>query len=206
MCRADGVFMGAPFLAYAGGVTKNQTLLQLGYDQVRLYRDVLVNTTAPTGLLWAHLYDEDGGSFWDPASWATGNAWAALGAVHVLATIQKSAFAGAMAPQAANLTAWAGDIVNGTLLAATASGLIPDYIAGNPNNFGDASASGALAAVYYRLAVLAPKQFGPRKTPVLHAAAEKIRNVVRVFVRAYAFRTRCSCTCRFCRPWTSSVL
>lgn len=35
--NADGVYMGPPFFALYGLMTNNQTLLQLAYDQVRLY-------------------------------------------------------------------------------------------------------------------------------------------------------------------------
>jgi rhamnogalacturonyl hydrolase YesR len=108
--------MGAPFLAYAGVQTHNSSLVVLAYDQVRLYRDALIKP-GPYGPLWAHLKDDVSKEFWDAGLWATGNGWAALGAVHVLAAIQKSEFKTQLAPQAANLTAWAGEIVNGTFLA-----------------------------------------------------------------------------------------
>jgi rhamnogalacturonyl hydrolase YesR len=117
---ADGVYMGFPFIAYAGGVTGNQTLLQLAYDNVRLYRDALL-LPGPTGPLWGHLFDDESQQFWDAGLWATGNGWAALGAVNVAATIAKTSFAGAMAPQLANLTAWVGEIVNGTFHAAVST-------------------------------------------------------------------------------------
>jgi len=54
---ADGVYMGFPFIAYYGAVTGNQTLLQIAYDQCRLYRDALL-IDGPTGKLWAHIYDD----------------------------------------------------------------------------------------------------------------------------------------------------
>jgi rhamnogalacturonyl hydrolase YesR len=111
------MFMGPPFLAYAGAVTHNQSLIQLAYDNLRLYRDALIKP-GPTGPLLAHLFDDESKQFWDDGLWASGNGWAALGAVNVLATIQKSEFASNMSAQAANLTAWAGEIVNGTFLAA----------------------------------------------------------------------------------------
>lgn len=69
--RADGVFMGPPFLAYYGAVTKNQSLLQLAYDNCRLYREaLLINTTY--GPLWAHIYDDDNQKWIDEGIWGTG--------------------------------------------------------------------------------------------------------------------------------------
>jgi rhamnogalacturonyl hydrolase YesR len=110
------MYMGPPFLAYAGAVTSNQSLLQLAYDNVRLYRDALL-LPGPTGPLWGHLFDDESSSWWDAGLWATGNGWASLGAVNVAATIVKSDFKNQMTAQVQNLTAWAGEIVNGTFFA-----------------------------------------------------------------------------------------
>jgi hypothetical protein len=69
--RADGVFMGPPFLAYYGALRNNQSLLQLAYDNCRLYRDALL-IDGPTGPLWAHIYDDDTQSWVDMGIWGTG--------------------------------------------------------------------------------------------------------------------------------------
>lgn len=55
--RADGVYMAPPFLAYYGAVVRDQSLLQLAYDNCRLYRNALL-VSAPTGKLWAHIYEQ----------------------------------------------------------------------------------------------------------------------------------------------------
>ena len=45
-----------PRRRYYGVVTNNQTLVQLAYDNCRLYRAALLNTTAPDGpCLGTHL-------------------------------------------------------------------------------------------------------------------------------------------------------
>ncbi|KDQ62801.1 hypothetical protein JAAARDRAFT_45012 [Jaapia argillacea MUCL 33604] len=67
---ADGVYMGPPFIAYYGAVTQNQTLLQLAYDNCRLYRDALL-VPGPTGNLWAHIYSDDNKTFFDEGIWGT---------------------------------------------------------------------------------------------------------------------------------------
>lgn len=63
--------MGFPFIAMYGAVSQNQTLLQLAYDQCRLYRNALLVNT-PNGNLWAHIFNDDTGQFDDAGTWATG--------------------------------------------------------------------------------------------------------------------------------------
>ena len=58
-----------PFIAEYGAVKKNETYLQIAYDQCRLYRDALF---IPKSGLWAHIYDDDKKSFDDAGIWATG--------------------------------------------------------------------------------------------------------------------------------------
>lgn len=112
----DGVFMGPPFLAYYGAVTSNQTLLQMAFDNCRLYRDALL-IDGPTGKLWAHIYSEDTATFWDKGLWATGNGWAALGIQRVQASIMKSSFADQMTNQTATLQSWVKEILDGAFAA-----------------------------------------------------------------------------------------
>ena len=63
--------MGFPFIAYFGAVTDNATLLQISYDQCRLYRNALL-LDGPTGKLWGHIYDDDTHEWVDKGIWATG--------------------------------------------------------------------------------------------------------------------------------------
>jgi rhamnogalacturonyl hydrolase YesR len=63
--------MGFPFIAYFGAVTNNATLLQVAYDQCRLYRDALI-LDGPTGKLWGHIYSEDSNEWVDKGIWGTG--------------------------------------------------------------------------------------------------------------------------------------
>ncbi|EPQ51422.1 hypothetical protein GLOTRDRAFT_81008, partial [Gloeophyllum trabeum ATCC 11539] len=126
---ADGVYMGPPFLAYYGAVTKNQSLLQLAYDNCRLYRDALLQP-GPTGKLWAHIYDDGNKTWVDLGLWGTGNAWAALGMIRVAATIERSCFEGFMKNQTNNLVAWVKEILDGEFAALTPQELVPDYVIG----------------------------------------------------------------------------
>lgn len=103
---ADNVYMVPPFLAYYGAVTNNQTLVQMAYDQIRLYREGLRNETEN---LWAHMAPI-GPEGTDTGLWATGNAWAVAGMARVIATIKRSQFADSMGDQVTQLQVWANEI------------------------------------------------------------------------------------------------
>ncbi|KIM81099.1 hypothetical protein PILCRDRAFT_512349 [Piloderma croceum F 1598] len=155
---ADGVFMGPPFLAYYGALHNNQSLLQLAYDNCRLYREALL-IDGPTGPLWAHIYDDDTKSWIDEGIWATGLGWASLGMIRVAVTIRKSAFTSNMTEQVNDLVAWTKEILDGAFLGLRTDNLMPDYITGGPS-FADSSSSSALASVAYRGAKFFPETFG----------------------------------------------
>lgn len=159
---ADGVFMGFPFLAYYGAVTKNQSLLAEAFTQCNLYRNALLIPDGPTGPLWGHIRN-DSGDWVDEGIWATGNAWAALGMLHVQATLTKSSFASQFTSEISTLKSWVKQILDGTFKAIDSNNLIPDYITGGAT-FGDSSSSAALAAVAFREAVLDPSIFGSNYT------------------------------------------
>ncbi|EJD42739.1 Six-hairpin glycosidase [Auricularia subglabra TFB-10046 SS5] len=156
---ADGVFMGFPFIAQYGGIVGQPDLLQIGYRQCQLYHDALIRD-GPTGKLWAHIYSDDDKIDYDGGLWATGNAWAALGMLHVAVSIDKSAFAADMRNQRNDLLGWVKEILDGTFAALSPLGLVPNYLSGNESTFSDASASAALAAVAYRVRTLYPDIFG----------------------------------------------
>lgn len=63
--------MGPPFIAYYGAIKKDQEMLQLAYDNCRLYRDALL-VDGPTGKLWAHIYDDGKKQWVDKGIWGTG--------------------------------------------------------------------------------------------------------------------------------------
>ena len=56
--------MGPPFLAYYGALKNDWSLLQLAFDNIRLFRDALL-VEGPTGPLWGHIYSEDNGGWVD---------------------------------------------------------------------------------------------------------------------------------------------
>ncbi|KLO09955.1 Six-hairpin glycosidase [Schizopora paradoxa] len=161
---SDGVYMGFPFIAMYGAVSQNQTLLQIAYDQCRLYRNALLVNT-PNGNLWAHIFNDDTGQFDDAGTWATGNAWAALGMIRVQAIISKTNFASSMASQMNDLSVWVKEILDGSFRQLTSNNLLPDYFTNGPNN-NDSSSAAALASVAYRAAAMNPSMFGTNYTDI----------------------------------------
>jgi rhamnogalacturonyl hydrolase YesR len=171
---ADYIYMVPPFIAYYGALQGGPTgdsLLQVAYEQVKLYRDVLFDE--PVGL-WRHIAL---GNSTDRTHWGTGNAWAAAGALRVLATIQRSSAANSMRSQQDDLVRWVGEILDGAwkfqvcdlfvrsmlvlflppFLPASnatlqkANGTLLNYI-DEPDSFSDTSSTALLAASTFRFA------------------------------------------------------
>lgn len=66
--RADFVYMAPPFIAYYGALQGNadgRALMQIAYDQCKLYRDALRDESG----LWKHVVL---GTWQDNEHWATG--------------------------------------------------------------------------------------------------------------------------------------
>jgi len=121
--------MAPPFIAYFGALQDDdggQALLQIAYDQIRLYRDALFDEDVS---LWRHITL---GSWQDTGYWATGAqalnylsnkdqhshfwpgcGWAAAGAMRVLATINNSRYATIMQSQQNDLAQWVNEILTG---------------------------------------------------------------------------------------------
>ncbi len=167
--------MAPPFIAYYGALEEGpmcEELLQTAYDQVRLYREVLYD---PSVGLWQHIALGNGT---DPTHWGTGNAWAAAGALRVLATIQRSRAAFAMKSQQHDLVQWVGEILDGAwpfqvcvvslvlvekaaILKSVrvcaraheqqANGTLLNYL-DQPDSFADSSSTALLAASTFRFA------------------------------------------------------
>lgn len=104
---STSVSMVPPSLAFAGVLLNNQTLVSIAHEQCQLYRSAMRNETAG---LWAHILLGEG--IQDTNRWLTGNAWAAYGMMRVLATIQKSPWAGEMGSEISDLQSWVTEIVS----------------------------------------------------------------------------------------------
>lgn len=101
------VFMVPPSLAFAGVLLNNQSLVSIAHEQCLLYREAMRNESAG---LWAHILLGTG--IQDTNRWLTGNAWAAFGMMRVLATIQRSPWAGDMGSEISDLQGWVREIVS----------------------------------------------------------------------------------------------
>ncbi|TFK43267.1 Six-hairpin glycosidase-like protein [Crucibulum laeve] len=146
---ADYVYMVPPFIAYFGalqGGEGGKSLLQIAYDQCRLYRDALRD---PSGL-WRHITL---GSWQDDTHWATGNGWAAAGMLRVLQTLNHSSQAEKFAAQQANLTEWIQEILVASWANQKPNGTLFNVI-DDPTSFGDTAGTALLASVTYRMAAI----------------------------------------------------
>jgi rhamnogalacturonyl hydrolase YesR len=99
--------MVPPSLAFAGVLLNNQTLVNIAHEQCQLYRQAMRNESAG---LWAHILLGTG--IEDRNRWLTGNAWAAYGMMRVLATIQRSPWAGEMGGEISDLQNWVTEIMS----------------------------------------------------------------------------------------------
>jgi hypothetical protein len=161
---ADNVFMSPPFLAYYAVSTNNATLLRMAVQQCGLYRNVLqANTTASWHGLWTHIVGPQSQSL---GVWATGNGWAALGMVRVLATVKSWNVSDSWQTEQAQLTTWIGEIMTGlaNVQSDKNTGLLKNYLVGGASSasdtsiqwFGDGAGTAALVAAALRFAVLVP--------------------------------------------------
>jgi rhamnogalacturonyl hydrolase YesR len=147
---ADFVYMAPPFIAYFGALQNDSgglAILQIAYDQIRLYRDALFDADAS---LWRHIALSSSN---DTGHWATGNAWAAAGMMRVWAIINHSSFSSQMQPQKNNLTQWIDEILTGVWKYQQSNGTLLNYV-DQPDSFADSSSTALLAATTFRYSLL----------------------------------------------------
>ncbi|KAG6908570.1 hypothetical protein DXG01_004128 [Tephrocybe rancida] len=151
---SDFVYMVPPFLAYYGMISQNRTLLLEAYNQIKLYRSHLQDTSA--GNLWKHVLLGASGN--DEGHWSTGNAWAAAGMLRVLGTYKNSEFANTLKNEQKDLAAWTLEIHAAMYPHLdSSSNLFPNYASQPPTaegNFLDASSTALLASTVYRLSLI----------------------------------------------------
>lgn len=144
---ADFVYMAPPFIAYFGALENIQALLQIAFDQIRLYRDALFDADVS---LWRHVTM---GSWEDSGHWATGNGWAAAGTMRVLATIKYSSFGSVMQSQQDDLAQWVDEILTGVWYYQQRNGTLLNYV-DQPDSFADSASTALLAATTLRYSLL----------------------------------------------------
>ncbi|KAF9482875.1 hypothetical protein BDN70DRAFT_874465 [Pholiota conissans] len=149
---SDFVYMVPPFLAYYGVTTRNRTLLEESYNQIKLYRSYLRDDTAG---MWKHVLL--GSSENDPGFWSTGNGWAAAGMLRVLMTIRQSEFANTFKNEQTDLANWVQEIHAGIYPHLDSTNIFTNYAdqpATADRNFYDASSTAILASTVYRASLL----------------------------------------------------
>ncbi|UZJ52254.1 hypothetical protein CBS101457_001574 [Exobasidium rhododendri] len=152
---SDGMYMAPPFLALYGLMTRNQSLIQEGYDQLNYYMQALRIDSGPAEGLLRHIVNGTvaDGRTTDNGAWLTGNGWALAGMVKVIAIISQSEFANDMQSQVNDLITWTQDILDGCYKYADP--LIRNYV-NDTTTFYDAAGSSLVAYATYRLASLSP--------------------------------------------------
>jgi hypothetical protein len=149
---ADYMYMVPPFLAYYGayvGGENGTAQLKNAHLQSKLYREALFDADVS---LWRHI---GGGSWQLNDHWATGNAWAAMGMMRVLATIQASEVADEMQSEQQDLINWVNEILKGAYAFQTLNGtLFNDIDLPEDKTFADSAGTALLTAAAYRLAAI----------------------------------------------------
>lgn len=130
--------------------------------QGSLYRDVLgiseSGNTSAAGL-WKHIV---GPQTNDKGLWSTGNGWAAMGMMHVLAIAKHSGFGYFLCEEVSTLKSTIKDILNAAIRLDRAEPDEPflrNYL-NNTSWFGELSGTSLLAATAYRASELDPGTFG----------------------------------------------
>ena len=167
----------ASSLGVYGLVYDDQTTLQLAYDQMRIFRDTLLQ---PSGLM-AHIYDYDQMNFGDGNVWVTGNGWAAAGMLRVLASIVQSSHAKEMVQQRTDLYSWVTQLLDAAYTNVSTdatTGQWHNYM-NNTDSFTDSSGSMLLAYSTFRLASMCASGAAGGNVSTTHIeAAERIYQAI----------------------------
>ncbi|KAF2132670.1 Six-hairpin glycosidase [Dothidotthia symphoricarpi CBS 119687] len=185
---ADFVYMVPPFLAFYGVFTDDVDTIREAVRQCELYRDVLSTATRA----WKHIVNAQDGAEGlkdDSGLWSTSNGWVAAGMARVLATLQKSRFAGETADEQASLLKMIQQILDGVMVFDTdSSGLLRNYL-DDETWWGEVSGTALLAATTFRMAVLKPGIFGTtytnwavRKMEVVSCCIDETTGIAQPFV------------------------
>lgn len=154
--------MVPPFLAYYAVATRNLTILRDAVRQGALYRDVLgifgSGNNSAAGL-WKHIVGPQSA---DKGLWSTGNGWAAMGMMHVLAIAKQSGLETFLKEEVTTLKSVVKDILDAVIRIDRAEPnqpLLRNYL-NDTSWFGELSGTTLLAATAYRAAELDSETFG----------------------------------------------
>ncbi|KAH8814707.1 Six-hairpin glycosidase-like protein, partial [Flagelloscypha sp. PMI_526] len=154
---ADNCYMVPPFFAYYGVLKNRKDLVQESLKQLRLYRQYLRDPSKSN--LWKHVLMGGTEVPPDEGHWATGNGWAALGMLRVMATIKHSDFANDFEGQISEMAGWVSEVLGGMVEALPDNNIFNNYLTIPPDahhegNFPDTASTALFAYAAYRLSVL----------------------------------------------------
>jgi len=159
---ADFVYMAPPFLAYHAVATNDTDLMKEAIRQCLLYSEVLCIEEASVRHKgsWRHIV---GPQLEDLGLWATGNGWAAAGMTRVLATARNWHRSQDWKHEQDELAHSIFGILNGAANAQKKGQppLLCNFLE-DASWFGDVASTAMLAAVAYRMMVLAPELCEPQ--------------------------------------------
>ncbi|KAJ7273725.1 Six-hairpin glycosidase-like protein [Mycena haematopus] len=154
---SDSVFMVPPFLAYYSVLTGNTTLLNEAYNQIKLYRSYLLDSSAKN--LWKHIVlgNDTQDAVNDEGHWSTGNGWAAAGMLRVIATMKNSPYSKDFSSQQKDLASWVKEIHTAMFANLDSTNIFTNY-ADQPIStagmFYDTASTTLIASTVYRAALL----------------------------------------------------
>lgn len=154
---SDAIYMMPPFLSYYGMITRNNTLLQLAYDQIRLYRDGMRLTSGASNNLWGHIVLPDNRTWTDGGAWTTGNGWVLAGMARTLATIEQSQASLQMMQQKNDLVNWMQEILDAAWPLLDDRALLFHNYMNDTSTFYDTAGTALIVYATYRLASMSPK-------------------------------------------------
>ncbi|KAJ9480328.1 hypothetical protein PHBOTO_003552 [Pseudozyma hubeiensis] len=153
---SDAIYMMPPFLSFYGMITRNNTLLQASYDQIRLYRNAMRYTSGPAANLWGHILLPDNRTWTDGGAWATGNGWVLAGMARTLATIEQSQASSQMTSQKTDLINWMQEILDASWPLLNDRALLFHNYMNDTTTFYDSAGTALIAYATYRLASMSP--------------------------------------------------
>lgn len=154
---SDAMYMMPPFLAFQGLVTRNHTLLQTAYDQIRLYRKSMRLTVGTSNNLWGHIFLPDNSTWQDGGAWATGNGWVLAGMARTLASIEQSTASSQMVQQKKDLVNWMQEILDAAYPLLDQQELLFHNYMNDTSTFHDSAGTALITYATYRLAAMSPK-------------------------------------------------
>ncbi|CDU25963.1 uncharacterized protein SPSC_06134, partial [Sporisorium scitamineum] len=153
---SDAVYMMPPFLSFYGLVTRNNTLLQTAYDQIRLYRNAMRLTSGTSRNLWGHILLPDNSTWTDGGAWATGNGWVLAGMARTLATLEQSQASQQMTQQKTDLVNWMQEILDAAWPLLDERALLFHNYMNDTSTFYDSAGTALITYATYRLASMSP--------------------------------------------------